>query len=83
MLALVWIVMSTALRIVSVGTNRKLRLQSRRGKPRYLNYGGLAEVNDHRMNLQSWLPKELHPEINPLLVGFGQVGAHSLVDLAS
>ncbi|KAG8978263.1 DNA N-glycosylase and apurinic/apyrimidinic (AP) lyase [Tulasnella sp. 427] len=26
-----------------------------------------------RLNLQSWLPKELHPEINPLLVGFGQV----------
>lgn len=25
------------------------------------------------LNLQSWLPKELHPEINPLLVGFGQV----------
>ncbi|KAG8896634.1 hypothetical protein FRB99_008791, partial [Tulasnella sp. 403] len=26
-----------------------------------------------RLNLQSWLPKELHGEINPLLVGFGQV----------
>ncbi|KAG9050809.1 DNA N-glycosylase and apurinic/apyrimidinic (AP) lyase [Tulasnella sp. UAMH 9824] len=26
-----------------------------------------------RLNLQSWLPKELHREINPLLVGFGQV----------
>ncbi|KAG8952866.1 DNA N-glycosylase and apurinic/apyrimidinic (AP) lyase, partial [Tulasnella sp. 408] len=25
-----------------------------------------------RLNLQSWLPKELHREINPLLVGFGQ-----------
>ncbi|KAI0062020.1 DNA glycosylase [Artomyces pyxidatus] len=25
-----------------------------------------------RLNLQSWLPKELHPEINHLLVGFGQ-----------
>ncbi|KAI0925742.1 hypothetical protein AcW1_008095 [Taiwanofungus camphoratus] len=27
---------------------------------------------DTRLNLQSWLPLELHPEINPLLVGFGQ-----------
>ncbi|KAG9035380.1 DNA N-glycosylase and apurinic/apyrimidinic (AP) lyase [Tulasnella sp. JGI-2019a] len=26
-----------------------------------------------RLNLQSWLPKDLHPEINPLLVGFGQM----------
>ncbi|OCH86194.1 DNA glycosylase [Obba rivulosa] len=26
-----------------------------------------------RLNLQSWLPSELHPEINPLLVGFGQM----------
>ncbi|KAF8328835.1 DNA glycosylase [Cantharellus anzutake] len=26
-----------------------------------------------RLNLQSWLPSELHREINPLLVGFGQV----------
>jgi len=26
-----------------------------------------------RLNLQSWLPSELHPEINHLLVGFGQV----------
>ncbi|KAI0317476.1 DNA glycosylase [Amylostereum chailletii] len=25
-----------------------------------------------RLNLQSWLPTELHPAINPLLVGFGQ-----------
>ncbi|KAI0806723.1 DNA glycosylase [Fomes fomentarius] len=25
-----------------------------------------------RLNLQSWLPQELHPEINHLLVGFGQ-----------
>ncbi|EIN07891.1 DNA glycosylase [Punctularia strigosozonata HHB-11173 SS5] len=25
-----------------------------------------------RLNLQSWLPKELHPEINHMLVGFGQ-----------
>lgn len=24
------------------------------------------------MNLQSWLPKDLHGAINPLLVGFGQ-----------
>jgi endonuclease-3 len=26
-----------------------------------------------RVNLESWLPVELHPEINHLLVGFGQV----------
>jgi adenine-specific DNA glycosylase len=26
-----------------------------------------------RLNLQSWLPKDLHGAINPLLVGFGQV----------
>ncbi|QRW00820.1 HhH-GPD superfamily base excision DNA repair protein [Ceratobasidium sp. AG-Ba] len=26
-----------------------------------------------RLNLQSWLPRELHKPINPLLVGFGQV----------
>ncbi|SPO47315.1 related to NTG1 - DNA repair protein [Moesziomyces antarcticus] len=26
-----------------------------------------------RLNLQSWLPRELHPHINRLLVGFGQV----------
>jgi len=26
-----------------------------------------------RLNLQSWLPKEFHGEINHLLVGFGQV----------
>ncbi|KAK1215677.1 alpha,alpha-trehalase nth1 [Marasmius sp. AFHP31] len=26
-----------------------------------------------RLNLQSWLPKELHAEINYMLVGFGQV----------
>jgi len=25
-----------------------------------------------RLNLQSWLPKDLHGAINPLLVGFGQ-----------
>lgn len=27
----------------------------------------------HRISLESWLPTELQPEINPLLVGFGQV----------
>lgn len=26
-----------------------------------------------RLNLQSWLPPELHKPINPLLVGFGQI----------
>ena len=33
-----------------------------------------AENPPARLNLQSWLPLELHREINPLLVGFGQVG---------
>lgn len=26
----------------------------------------------YRLNLQSWLPAEYHPEINHMLVGFGQ-----------
>jgi endonuclease III len=26
-----------------------------------------------RLNLQSWLPTELHRDINHMLVGFGQV----------
>ena len=30
-----------------------------------------------RLNLQSWLPTELHPEINHMLVGFGQVKSFS------
>ena len=30
-------------------------------------------LNDQpSLNLQSWLPLELHPQINALLVGFGQ-----------
>lgn len=28
-----------------------------------------------RLNLQSWLPSNLHKSINPLLVGFGQVSS--------
>jgi len=31
-----------------------------------------------RLNLQSWLPSNLHKSINPLLVGFGQVSTQSL-----
>ncbi|PCH38541.1 DNA glycosylase [Wolfiporia cocos MD-104 SS10] len=31
-----------------------------------------AKPEETRLNLQSWLPIELHPEINALLVGFGQ-----------
>ncbi|EAU88217.1 DNA-(apurinic or apyrimidinic site) lyase [Coprinopsis cinerea okayama7 len=31
------------------------------------------DPEETRLNLQSWLPSELHQEINPLLVGFGQV----------
>ncbi len=30
-----------------------------------------------RLNLQSWLPTELHPDINHMLVGFGQVCSYS------
>jgi hypothetical protein len=29
-----------------------------------------------RLNLQSWLPTELWNDINPMLVGFGQVKTH-------
>ncbi|KAG8924313.1 DNA N-glycosylase and apurinic/apyrimidinic (AP) lyase [Tulasnella sp. 418] len=32
-----------------------------------------ATPEQTRLNLQSWLPKSLHKEINPLLVGFGQM----------
>ena len=31
------------------------------------------DTHTHRVNLESWLPKALHGEINHLLVGFGQV----------
>ncbi|KAH9914519.1 DNA glycosylase [Epithele typhae] len=43
-----------------------------------INVGIGVDVHVHRitnrlgLNLQSWLPRELHPEINHLLVGFGQ-----------
>jgi hypothetical protein len=33
----------------------------------------LSSFTQTRLNLQSWLPLELHPEINHMLVGFGQV----------
>ncbi|KAI0034974.1 DNA glycosylase, partial [Vararia minispora EC-137] len=33
----------------------------------------LGKPEKTRLNLESWLPPELHSEINPLLVGFGQV----------
>lgn len=33
------------------------------------------------LNLQSWLPKELHPEINHMMVGFGQVMTHNVYQL--
>ena len=32
-----------------------------------------ADPEKTRLNLQSWLPPDLHKPINPLLVGFGQV----------
>lgn len=34
-----------------------------------------------RLNLQSWLPTELWNDINPMLVGFGQVIARLLSSL--
>lgn len=33
-----------------------------------------TQAEQTRLNLQSWLPKELHRDINKMLVGFGQVG---------
>jgi endonuclease III len=33
----------------------------------------LAKCTYDSLNLQSWLPTDHHGEINPLLVGFGQV----------
>lgn len=32
-----------------------------------------TQAEQTRLNLQSWLPKELHRDINKMLVGFGQV----------
>lgn len=32
-----------------------------------------------RINLESWLPSELHKPINPMLVGFGQVSTKHCV----
>ncbi|KAI6137434.1 DNA glycosylase [Pisolithus thermaeus] len=32
----------------------------------------MKNPEETRLNLQSWLPKELHGEISPMLVGFGQ-----------
>ncbi|KAG8810803.1 DNA N-glycosylase and apurinic/apyrimidinic (AP) lyase [Serendipita sp. 399] len=39
------------------------------------HYRGKKETKtpeETRLNLESWLPREFHPTINPLLVGFGQ-----------
>ena len=41
-------------------------------------------LNDRSsLNLQSWLPLELHPQINALLVGFGQVTVSACVCFCS
>ncbi|KAJ7221509.1 DNA glycosylase [Mycena pura] len=37
-----------------------------------LGWHNAKTPEDARISLESWLPKELHREINPLLVGFGQ-----------
>ncbi|KAJ6630302.1 DNA glycosylase [Mycena sp. CBHHK59/15] len=39
---------------------------------RLLGWHKADTPEDARVSLESWLPKELHREINPLLVGFGQ-----------
>ncbi|KAJ7611746.1 DNA glycosylase [Roridomyces roridus] len=39
---------------------------------RLLGWHKAKTPEDARISLESWLPKELHAEINPLLVGFGQ-----------
>ncbi|KAJ7684381.1 DNA glycosylase [Mycena polygramma] len=39
---------------------------------RLLGWHKAETPEDARISLESWLPAELHPEINPLLVGFGQ-----------
>ncbi|KAJ7215316.1 DNA glycosylase [Mycena haematopus] len=39
---------------------------------RLLGWHKAENPEDARISLESWLPAELQPEINPLLVGFGQ-----------
>ncbi|KAJ7491023.1 DNA glycosylase [Mycena latifolia] len=39
---------------------------------RLLGWHTAETPEDARISLESWLPKELHRDINPLLVGFGQ-----------
>ena len=66
----------TAFQIVWVGISLRQRLRKKRGNRSY-TWCVLTQLkllySVHRLNLQSWLPKELHKEINHLLVGFGQV----------
>lgn len=65
---------STGSQIGWGGTSRPRRLRKRRGKNHYDLHLIVHMLNDSfSLNLQSWLPLELHPEINALLVGFGQV----------
>lgn len=39
-------------------------------------------IRHSRRNLQSWLPHELWNEINPVLVGFGQVRGNTRIYLS-
>ena len=55
------------------GTNLPLKTQRKLGKRHNVQMRRDNERTLCRLNLQSWLPTELHPEINHMLVGFGQV----------
>lgn len=59
-----------------VGTSLRQRIPKRRGtRCKYICMVEIVPIdfNFGRLNLQSWLPKEFHRDINHLLVGFGQV----------
>lgn len=70
--------MFTGLRTGCSGINRLLRRLRRHGQ--FLCHSCFLLAYRHRsLNLQSWLPKELHAEINHRLVGFGQVPSLSFL----
>ena len=76
-LASEWMSMSTESQTCWGGINLPQKHQSRHGS--HICY--VLNISDTfvRLNLQSWLPKELHGEINHMLVGFGQVRHSRLV----
>lgn len=59
-----------ASRTASGGTRR--RPLSRLGESPSDNFQSRRAHRRCRVNLESWLPKDLHPKINLMLVGFGQ-----------